>query len=65
MFCRDFECKETQRCPCCYNGKCTGVGYDASSTCACGSCINFVENNKQNKCKLNHVPTEDFNFLKL
>ena len=65
MFCRDFECKETHECPCCYNGKCTGVGYDASSTCACGACVHYIAENNSNKCKLNHKTTSDLSFLKL
>ena len=65
MFCRDFECKETHECLCCYNGKCTGVGYDASSTCACGACVHCIAENNSNKCKLNHKTTSDLSFLKL
>lgn len=52
MLCKEFKCKEADTCPCCYNGKCIGTGYDAYTTCGCSFCVyNIVEDNN-NYCRL-------------
>ena len=36
--CNVFNCTDKNSCADCYNGKCTGTGYDASQNCGCDFC---------------------------
>lgn len=36
--CKIFNCTDKDSCAYCYNGKCSGSGYDASQNCGCDFC---------------------------
>lgn len=36
--CKVFNCTDKSSCVECYNGICTGTGYDASQNCGCDFC---------------------------
>ena len=36
--CKLFNCTDKDSCAECYNGKCSGSGYDASQNCGCDFC---------------------------
>ena len=36
--CKTFKCTDLSKCNDCYNGQCTGIGYDASKQCGCDFC---------------------------
>ena len=36
--CKLFNCIDKDSCAECYNGKCAGIGYDASQNCGCDFC---------------------------
>ena len=36
--CNTFKCTDSDSCQSCYNGECTGTGWDASTHCGCDCC---------------------------